>query len=281
MYSVPRSRLRSLIKEHATKRDIFRFFSEITAAHRRAALFEALFATLIVTVLVLAIARFFILPWYYVIAFPILYLFVCIVRIQRIDSLRRAEYLFPAFREQFLTIRDNFSKTHEMEIGLEHDVLAKSHEVEASGFFDPRRFSVKIIAILLLFFVTGFFSQFTYEDLTPFWHDFFGDDDDDDWFDPNFWFWQRAAITGMDEAGDIDSIDIIYGDEAELLEGLDTLPIELKAGREALGLSDREESRSTPDRYRSSSIDTSGAEYYEDSIPLSKHDVVRNYFRDQ
>lgn len=280
MFGIPRSRVRALSEEHETKRDIVRFYAEISAAQRRSKLFESVFSVLIVAMLSFAVGRFFLLPWYVMLPFPALYLLIVIVRIQRMDTLSNAERVFPLFRERLVTIRDNFSKTHEMEIGLEEDVLASSHEVEASGFFDPRRFSTKIILLLSLFFITGFFTTFTYEHLPPLWPDFSGDEDGEG-YDPNFWFWQRTAITGMDESGDIDSIDLIYGDEAELLEGLESMPIELKAAKDALGLSPSDGQRSPSERFEPIRIDAVGAEYYEDSIPLSKHSVVRNYFRDQ
>ncbi|MFT4308272.1 MAG: hypothetical protein ACMXYM_02790 [Candidatus Woesearchaeota archaeon] len=281
MIPLSRARIRALSEEHPTKRDIVRFYTEISAAQRRSKLFESMFSVLIVAMLSFAVGRFFLLPWYVMLPFPSLYLLVVIVRIQRMDTIRNAERVFPLFRERLVTIKDNFSKTHEMEIGLEKDVLASSHEVEASGFFDPRRFSMKIILLLSLFFISGFFTTFTYEHLEPLWPDFSDDEEGGEGYDPNFWFWQRTSITGMDESGDMDSIDLIYGDEAELLEGLESMPIELKAAKDALGLTPSDGPRSPSERFEPTRIDAVGAEYYEDSIPLSKHAVVRNYFRDQ
>ena len=282
MFPLKRARIRNLETEFESKRSIVRFYAEIAAAQRRSALFESIFGALIVAMVAFAIGRFLMVPWYVMLPFPGLYLLASIIRIHRMDVLSRAERVFPVFREQLTTIRDNFAKTHEMEIGLEQDVLARSHEIQSSGFFDPRRFSIKIITILLLFFVTGFFSSFTYDRLPVFWPDFQQEDDENgDGIDPNFWFWQRAAITGMGDSGDLDSVDLIYGDDTELLEGFESMPIELKASRDALGLGSSDEGRSPADRFNPTQIDAVGAEYYEDSIPLSKHAVVRNYFRDQ
>jgi hypothetical protein len=281
MIPLDRVRIRELTSEHSSKRDILRFYTEISAAQRRTALFEAIFATLIVTIISLAIGRFFLVAWYVMLAFPTLYLFISIVRIQRMDTLTLAERTFPVFREQLTTIKDNFSRTHEMEIGLETDVLMRSHEIESSGFFDPRRFSIKIIVMLLLFFVSSAFSSFTYEQIPSLWPDFGSDDKVLESFDPDFLFWQRTAITGMDESGEYDSTDLIYGDQTELLEGFESMPIELKASKDALGLSGSDEGRSRTDSFEPTRIEVVGSEYYEDSIPISKHAVVRNYFSDR
>lgn len=282
MFSIPARKLNTLIHEHETKRSIYRFYTELAASLKRLALFEAMIASLIVSMAALALARFFLLPWYYALPVPALFLIVRVVQIQRLDTLARAEKAFPSFREQLITIRDNFSRTHDMELALEEDVLSRSNEVEAAGFFDPRGFSLRIIAILVLFFVTGFFTQFTYQDIPPFWNDAFeqgptpGEPD-------RFNFWQRSYVTGNEDSSDINSTDTLFGDESELYDGTETIPLELEASRDALDLSTSEEVEELDrfERYTPTRLDVSGAEYFEETIPVSKHEIVQNYFRDR
>lgn len=282
MFRIPPRRLRDLVKSSDTKRSVYRFFSELASSIRRIEVFESMLATLIVTMLALAVGRFFLLPWYYALPAPALYLLVRLIRIHRIDVLTRTERAFPEFREQLITIKDNFEKTHEMEEALEQDVLMRSHKVESAGFFDPRSFSMRIIIVLLLFFVTGFFTQFTYEDVPPFWEAFFPQDDPESGVDPNFNFWQRSSITGTGESEDIDSTDKIFGDDDPLLQGIEPVPIELEAARDALDLStSTDASPDSFERYSPTRLDVSGAEYFEETIPVSKHEIVQNYFRDR
>lgn len=282
MFPIPARDLRDLIRAHPTKRNIFRFFAELSASLRRIALFESILASLIVATVALAVGRFFLIPWYYVLPAPAIYLLVRIVRIQRIDALGLTERAFPAFREQLITIRDNFHRTNEMELELEADVLSRSGSVESSGFFDPRGFSMRIITILLLFFVTGIFSQFTYQDVPPFWNAVFPSDPVNGG-DPNFNFWQRSAVTGTSDSADLNSTDEIFGDNDPLIEGVDPVPIELEAARDALDLSTSTDvgEVETFERYTPTRLDVAGAEYFEETIPVSKHEIVQNYFRNQ
>ena len=278
MFALPGRSVKRLTKEHETKRGIQRFFTEIAGSVRRTDLFGAILSSLIVTMVALAVARFFLVPWYYAIPAPLAYLALRIYRIQRADVLHRAERAFPQFREQLVTVRDNFSKTHEMELELERDVLDRSHDVTSAGFFDARGFSLRVITILVLFFVTGFVSQYTWQDVPQFWNVF--EDQEDPQIDPNLYFWQRAYLTGVNDAADLNSTDNFYGDDEDLLEGARDVPLELQAARDALDLSRSTDVGEVEDfeRFTPTRIDAAGAEYYEETIPVNKHDVVQNYF---
>lgn len=282
VFAIPPRQVRKLVAENETKRAVHRFFSELAGSMRRVDLFESIFATLIVTMVALAVGRFFLLPFYYALPAPLLYLIVRIVMIQRTDVLGRTERAFPEFREQLITIRDNFGKTHEMEEALERDVLARSHEVASAGFFDARSFSFKIITILILFFVTGFVTQFTYHDVPPFWNVVFPHKQPAPGSGMgNITFFERMALTGPSGSSQLNATSATYGDKSPLLQGTKQVPIQLKAAKDALDLSTSANVKKldTFQSYAPTSISAVGAQYYEESIPVSKHAVVQNYFK--
>lgn len=282
VFSIPSKQVKHLVEEHETKRGVYRFFTEVAGSIRRSDLFEAIFATLIVTMLALAVGRFFLLPFYYALPAPVVYLVARIVLIQRTDVLGRTERAFPEFREQLITIRDNFGKTHEMEDALERDVLARSRDVTSAGFFDARGFSLKIIVILLLFFATGFVTQFSYHDVPPFWNALFP-------HKPpapaptggNITFFERMALTGPNSQSQMNSTSATYGDKSPLLQGTKQVPIQLQAAKNALDLSTSTSVKTldTFQSYTPTRIDAVGAQYYEESIPVNKQAVVQNYFK--
>ena len=90
---------------------------------------------------------------------------------------------------------------------------------------------------------------------------------------------QRVSATGMEGAGDIEGIDDIYGDGSEFLEGTREVPLELQSARDSLDLSSiKEIEHNEFDRYNPTNLRIEGAETYENTIPLDKYHVVRNYF---
>jgi hypothetical protein len=90
---------------------------------------------------------------------------------------------------------------------------------------------------------------------------------------------QRISETGSEGSGDIDGTDDIYGDMSDYIEGKTDLPIELQSARDALDLSTiKDLEHDEFDRYSPSNIKVEGAETYENTIPLEKYNVVRNYF---
>jgi hypothetical protein len=160
---------------------------------------------------------------------------------------------------------------------LEEDLIMRSRLLSSSSYFERRPVLLSVLMICALIFISSGLSEYDVRDLPRILKPVI--DATEEAFPRTLPWIQRISETGMEGAGDTEGIDDIYGDSSDYIEGTRDIPIELQSARDALDLSTMKELEHNEfDRYTPSDLRIEGAESYENTIPLEKYHVVRNYF---
>lgn len=262
-----------------TKEKIRRLYRELSSAAAQIRLFEIFLGMLVALILSLIITRFFLLDsWWLLLPLPITYGIVRILLMLRFDPIRIVEDEYPNYGESLRTAWDNYHTDNEMVRALESDILVKSKQVETSIFFSPKGFYTKIVIFLCLLFVYTATAGYDYRSIIDLYEQYEEPLDGERIRSTLPWL-QRVHTAGTEGASDLEAGTRIYGNESIYEEGVSEIPLELEATRGALDLSTIREIRESEfDEYAPRTIRIQGAEYYEESIPVEKYTVVRNYF---
>jgi len=274
---ISRQEIRELSYRNGTKRKMLSLFHELRSAQATMILFRTLLAVIVWSMIVMLSARFFLISPLYLIPIPLIILIIGIIRMTRADPLKKAEKTNPNFKEQLTTAKDNFTKENEMIEQLEEDILMRARLISSASYFEKRPVFLSVIMICMLIFVSSSISGYDVRDLPRILKPVV--DIGEDVLPRTLPWLQRVSATGTEGAGDIEGIDDIYGDGTEFLEGTREIPIELQSARDSLDLSSiKEVEQSEFDSYNPTNLRIEGAETYENTIPLDKYHVVRNYF---
>ncbi|MFT4308872.1 MAG: hypothetical protein ACMXYL_00085 [Candidatus Woesearchaeota archaeon] len=272
-----REETRELLMRNKTKRKALRLYDELTTAKNMMMLFRIMLSTSAWTLAIMIIARFFMINAWYLSPIPLLFMTLGIIRMARVDALRKAEEKHKEFNEQLTTAKDNFFKENEMIEQLEEDIVMRSRLLTTSMYFERKQVLFSIIVICIMLFGTSYIAEYDVRDIPRLFEPVI--DAAEQYFPRTLTWAQRVSVTGMEDAGDLESSDDIYGDRSEYIERTREIPIELQTARDALDLSSiREIEERDFDNYAPSDLRIAAAETYENTIPLEKYSVVRNYF---
>jgi hypothetical protein len=160
---------------------------------------------------------------------------------------------------------------------LEEDILMRARLISSSSYFEKKPVFMSVIMICALIFVSSAISGYDVRDLPRILKPVV--DIGEDVLPRTLPWLQRVSTTGTEGSGDTEGTDDIYGDKSEFLEGTREIPIELQSARDSIDLSSiKEIEHNEFDRYSPNNLRIEGAETYENTIPLDKYHVVRNYF---
>lgn len=269
--------IKELSYRNKNKRRMLSLFSELRSAKNTMMIFKIILSTTGWLLISLILARFFLINPLYLSWMPLLSFIFGIRKMIFTDALKKAEKQNRAFNEQLSTARDNFEKENEMIDQLEEDILMRAKLLSSSSYFERKPVVINVILICALIFISSAISAYDVRDLPRILKPVV--DVSEDVLPRTLPWLQRISMTGSEGAGDIESTDDIYGDASEFIDGKSEIPIELQSARDSLDLSTIKEFETTEfDTYSPSNLKVEGAETYENTIPLEKYNVVRNYF---
>ena len=266
---------RMLARKNKTKRAVLMLFSEIKSYAFFIRLFEILLGVIIAAILSFMLARFLLLPVLYFIPIPVAYFVVRMIQSYYYDDIFGIEKKFRSFKEQLTTVRDNIHRENEMIEELEKDVISKSSRIKTEAFFRKRNFLIKALLIFGLMMVSSAVAPYNYTDIPK----AVGPAIKNGYVPNGLPWFQKASSTGMQSPGKTPSTNNIFGNKTVLEQGTREIPIELQAARDSLDLNAVTDTQTNNfNGYAPQKIDVQGATYYQDTIPKSKYDVVKNYF---
>jgi len=268
-------RARLIARKDKVKRAVLLLFSEIKSYAFFIRLFEIFLGVIIAGMIAVMASRFFILPLIYFIPLPILYFILRIYESYRYDDIPAVEKKFSAFKEQLVTLRDNLHKEDEMVEELEKDVIFKASRIKTHVFLNKRAFFSKAILILVFFMFSSAVAPYNYTDIPS----LIGPVVHDTHLPNNLPWFQKASLTGSGSPGNTRSIHNIFGNQTVLDQGTREIPLELQAARDSLDLNAVTNiQQNNFNSYAPTKIYVQGATYYQDTIPQSKYNVVKNNF---
>lgn len=207
------------------------------------------------------------IPWYYALIPLLIALIRTVTKSMKAANYRTVEEKFPSLNEKLRTVADNIEKDNEVLQELEKDVLLKVKDVKTSYFMPFGSLTKRLGTIVLLSYAIIFAAALNF-------HLF--DFNEAVIKNGNMGFLKTGGYILADFSGNDSSI---YGDPSLAELGPDEIQIQLSKDVSDIDLSQIEDvkEKEFKESYPSEVYAKTGSGY-EDDIPKSYREIVRNYY---
>ncbi len=196
-----------------------------------------------------------------------------------LEILKKTNYYF---YEKLSALKENFDvKNNVMKLQLEKEVINDADKIQTKDFFNVKSFSYKIFILLLLIILFNPVSVYTFSDVKKFFEKKIVDEVDKNFNGDLSWV-RKVSITGVFEKSNTNSTQNIYNEEKSVLKDSNQIvSLSLKTSSNSLDLKTFKKLDVVNNEEYNNNVNVvlKTADVYEESLPLDKYSVIKNYFK--